>query len=359
MKKIKITFILTVLGMGGAEKIVSLIVNHLDRKKYQIQLILFHENEFNYMIKDDVEIFYTQTKRIRSSLFPILKILWNQKPDLVFSSYGEVNAYLAPFIPFFKNTKFIARETNVVSQHVTRPEIKFFYNFYKNFDRIICQSSDMFQDLEKNFGIKPLKMELIHNPVDFQNIETLLKGQSTPKEYFKNAKNVLAIGNLSARKGFDNLLRVFEFLKEENIHLHILGDGRDRDKLEDQKRKLKLDRVHFHGIRKNPFPYLKYADLFVLSSRYEGFPNVLLEAGACGTFSVANDCPGGIREIIQPNINGIYTRIDNLENFASVIWKNLKITHNSTNIKKAIYDRYNKEIILNEYESIFQDLLFS
>lgn len=72
----------------------------------------------------------------------------------------------------------------------------------------------------------------------------------------------------------------------------------------------------FHGVQKNPYPFLKFAGLFILSSRYEGFPNVLLEAGACGTYSLANNCKGGINEIIQPKINGEISDIENHEEFA-------------------------------------------
>ncbi|STC96218.1 UDP-D-galactose:(glucosyl)lipopolysaccharide-1,6-D-galactosyltransferase [Chryseobacterium carnipullorum] len=77
-----------------------------------------------------------------------------------------------------------------------------------------------------------------------------------------------------------------------------------------------LKNVIFHGRQDNPYKFLKFADLFILSSRYEGFPNVLLEAGACGTYSLANNCPGGINEIIQHQVNGEVADIEDYDNFS-------------------------------------------
>jgi hypothetical protein len=126
-------------------------------------------------LKDDVEIIDVNTERIRHSLKPIFREIYRRKPDIVFSGFGEVNAYLSLFIKVFPKTKFIARETNVVSQHVTRKEIKFFYNFYNNYHTIIAQSDDMKHDLMLNFKIKPSKIVKINNPVDFDFIDEKLK----------------------------------------------------------------------------------------------------------------------------------------------------------------------------------------
>lgn len=354
MKK-SILFILPDLNAGGAERIVTTIANHLPREKFSPSILLLRkEGLYLDFLQNDVEIIDIKTPRIRYALKPILKQIRKRKPDIVFSGFGEVNAYLSLFIKLFPKTKFIARETNVVSQHVTRREIRFFYKFYNNYNKIICQSDDMMNDLVENFKIKKDKLIKINNPVDFNFIEEKLENATKPESYREGFKNVIAIGNLSERKGFDNLLKVFVKLKQHKVLLHILGDGRDRELLHQMKQNLELENVIFHGVQKNPYPFLKFADLFVLSSRYEGFPNVLLEAGACGTYSLANNCKGGIHEIIQPKINGEISEIENHEVFAAKIVEILEQNHDSKAIKNSIQSRFSKEMILEKYFEVLE-----
>lgn len=358
MKKISILFILPDLETGGAERIVTTIANHLPRSTFEAKILLLR-NEGGYLefLKEDVEIIDIKTPRIRHSLRPILKEIRKRKPDIVFSGFGEVNAYLSLFIRFFTKTKFIARETNVVSKHVTRKEIRFFYKFYNYYDKIICQSDDMQNDLIENFKIKKEKLIKINNPVDFKFINEKLTISEKPETFKDDFKNIVAIGNLSSRKGFDNLLKVFNHLKNEKILLHILGDGRDKELLHQMKKDLGLENVIFHGQQKNPYQFLKFADLFILSSRYEGFPNVLLEAGACGTYSLANNCPGGITEIIQFGINGEISNIENHEEFAGKILTILEETHDQFAIINSISSRFSKENILDKYVNIFKEIV--
>ena len=357
MNKISILFILPDLETGGAERIVTTIANHLPRDKFEPKIMLLRKvGGYLEFLKDDVEIIDLKTPRIRHSLKPILEQIHKRKPDIVFSGFGEVNAYLALFIKIFPKVKFIARETNVVSKHVTRKEIRFFYKFYNNYHKIICQSDDMQNDLVENFKIKKEKLIKINNPVDFEFINNKLAISEKPETFTDDFKNVVAIGNLSFRKGFDNLLIVFSHLKNERILLHILGDGRDKVMLHQMKKDLGLENVIFHGQQKNPYQFLKYADLFILSSRYEGFPNVLLEAGACGIYSLANNCPGGITEIIQPGINGESSTIENHQEFADKILTVLKETHDQVAIKNSISIRFSKDFILEKYEDVFLEL---
>lgn len=351
-------FILPDLETGGAERIVTTIANHLSRDRFEPKILLLRKKGgYLSFLKEDVEIIDINTERIRHSLKPILSEIYRRKPDVVFSGFGEVNAYLSLFIKLFPKTKFIARETNVVSQHVTRKEIKFFYNFYNNYHRIIAQSDDMMKDLLKNFNINPNKIIKINNPVDFDFIDQKLAVSHKPESFKYNYKNVVAIGNLSARKGFDNLLKVFSRLKNENILLHILGDGKDKEVLHQMKSFLGLKNVIFHGRQENPYQFLKFADLFILSSRYEGFPNVLLEAGACGVYSLANNCPGGINEIIQPRINGEISDIENHEEFSQKIMNVLHEQHDKEAIRSSIRSRFSKNIILDKYEKVLLDVL--
>ncbi|MEY8760723.1 glycosyltransferase [Chryseobacterium tongliaoense] len=358
MKKISVIFILPDLETGGAERIVTTIANHLSRDRFEPKILLLRkQGGYLNLVKKDVEIIDLNTERIRHSLKPILGEIYRRKPDIVFSGFGEVNAYLSLFIKLFPRTKFIARETNVVSQHVTRKEIRFFYNFYNNYQRIIAQSDDMMKDLTKNFNVNSNKIVKINNPVDFDFIDEKLRNSAKPESFKYNFKNVVAIGNLSSRKGFDNLLKVFSRLKNENILLHILGDGKDREILHQMKDFLGLKHVFFHGRQDNPYQFLKYADLFILSSRYEGFPNVLLEAGACGTYSLANNCPGGINEIIQNRVNGEISDIDNHEDFSQKIMSILHQSYDKEAIKNSIKSRFSKNIILDKYEKVLMDLM--
>lgn len=356
MKK-SIIFILPDLETGGAERIITTIANHLPRDRFSPSILLLRkEGAYLDFLRPDVEIIDIQTPRIRHSLKPILLEIKRRKPDIVFSGFGEVNAYLSLFIKLFPKTKFIARETNVVSQHVTRKEIRFFYKFYNNYDRIIAQSNDMEVDLINNFGIRKQKLIKINNPVDIDFIEEKLKQSERPTEFSPQYKHVVAIGNLSARKGFDNLLKVFSRLKNQNILLHILGDGRDKEMLFQMKEMLGLDHVIFHGRKNNPYQYLKFADLFVLSSRYEGFPNVLLEAGTCGIYSLANNCPGGIDEIIIDQINGEIANIENYDDFAEKIKHAVHRNSSREDIKTSIKSRFSKDIIMKKYEELLWNL---
>ncbi len=351
----KIYFLLPGLTFGGAERVIFTLCNDLDRTEFEPTLVLFSREGIPLdLLKSDVQVVDLKIKRIRYAVFSVLQLIWREKPDIVFGGWGEVSALLSPFIPFFKRIKFVARETNVVSKHVTRKEIRFFYRFYHHFDKIIAQSDDMQMDLIENLNIQPEKIVKINNPVDVKLIENQMK--SDEKLFSDEFKNVVAIGNLSERKGFDLLLNVLEKLKDKPIKLYIVGDGRDNEKLAKQKEKLGLKNVEFTGTKQNPYPYLHQADLFVLSSRYEGFPNVLLEAGVCGTYALANDCQGGIKEIIRSGINGEIFPIENTEGFAERIIRLSDKKYDAEFIRESIESRFSKEKILEKYNQILSEL---
>jgi len=351
-----ILFILPDLNQGGAERVITTLCNELNRELFKPKLVQFKkEGYYLNNLKEDVEIHELNVSRIRYSIFKIIPLIIKLKPDIVFTGWGEISSFLSPLIPFFSKTKFITRETNVVSKHVKRKEILFFYKFYNNFHQIIAQSDDMKNDLIRNFNITEKKIIKINNPIDFDMINKM-KVKEFNFEYNKNYKNILAIGNLSPRKGFDLLLNVMNELKNESIHLTILGDGPFRDQLENQKEKLKLNNVTFKGKVDNPFSYLYNSDLFILSSRYEGFPNVLLEAGACGIYSLANDCPGGINEIIEEGINGEIFPIEDYKGFSSKIKEILYLNHDKQKIENSIYSRFSKEIIIKQYDFFLKNI---
>lgn len=353
----KILFILPSLEAGGAERIITIIANSLNQKEFEPVLVLF-EKKGVYLdhLKPHLRIVELNVSRIRFSIFKVIPVIRKEKPQIVFSGWGEISALLSPIVPFFKKTKFIARETNVVSQHVKRKEIRFLYRFYNNFHKIIAQSDDMRQDLIENIGVKATKITKINNPIDFDWINQKLAEPNSVQLNNPTYKQVVAIGNVSYRKGFDNLIKVFGHLKDDAIFLNILGDGPQTEAFKELAKQLGVSNIQFWGMQSNPFQFLKMADLFVLSSRHEGFPNVLLEAGACGVFALANNCKGGINEIIQIGVNGKISDIENHAAFANDLKQCLRNEQSATKIIESVKSRYEKSLILKQYQRLFDSL---
>jgi glycosyltransferase involved in cell wall biosynthesis len=146
------------------------------------------------------------------------------------------------------------------------------------------------------------RVEIIPNPVlRFPHNKDLLEGSL-------GARSLIAVGRLGREKGFDLLLQAFANLKDAYPEwtLTILGEGALRKELEALGKQLGLsNRLHFLGQVKNPYDYLQQADIFILPSRFEGFPNALCEAMACGLPVIATDCPSGPSEIVRHGIDGI------------------------------------------------------
>lgn len=340
------------LHIGGAEKNLCFIINNLDINNFIVKLILLSkEGELLKFIIPDIEIIDLGINRIRYSIFKIFNFINLLKPDIVFCNYSELNILIAPFIIFY-NIKFIARETNIVSKHVNNKFIRFLYIFYSNFDKIIVQSNDMQNDLKNNLKIRDNKIIKINNPAFIFKHTKLSK----PVCFFKNKKNILSIGNLHFRKGYDYAIKIFEYLKYYNIHLFIIGDGPERKKLFDLCDVLKLNNITFLGFIKHPYSYIKYADLFLLPSRYEGFPNVVLEAGFFGIPSLCNNCKGGINEIIINNINGYISNICDVGIFSNVLINMLNKKFNKKIIKSIILNKFNYNTIINKYNNLFNNI---
>ncbi len=164
----------------------------------------------------------------------------------------------------------------------------------------------MRDDLVGHFGLLQDKAVVINNPVDVQYIrqlaaETLVTGFEQESSEGKDSLiNLLAVGRLVPQKGFDLLIESLALCRDPRLRLTLLGEGPMREELEVLAHsKGVAGQVRFAGFQKNPYPFFAQADVFVLSSRFEGFPNVILEALACGTPVIATPAPGGIKEILE------------------------------------------------------------
>lgn len=305
----KVLLILPSLRGGGAERVMVTLLKYLDRNKFDLHLALISkEGPYLAEVPDDVPVYDLEAKRVRYAFIPMLKLIRQLKPDIVFSTLGHLNIALIMLkILMPSHTRLIVREANTVSEIVklsSKPWLwKFFYKtMYKRADLIVCQSDYMKQDLIENFKVPEQKAIRIYNPVDIDTIRKKANLGENPFLHSPTSPNIVAIGRLVYQKGFDRLLQAMpQLLKEKpNAKLWILGEGPLEEELKEQCIRLGIvEKVEFVGFQKNPYVWLKHADLFVLSSYYEGLPNVLLEAIACECPVVVVDHPGGTREIMD------------------------------------------------------------
>lgn len=353
----KIYFILPTFGGGGAEKVALYLLNNLNLNNFDLSIVVIYKNKGEYLkeLRNEVKKIFLEKDKIRYSIFSLYKILKKEKPDIIINFSFELMVLIGIFIiPFLKNIYFINRQINILSKY----NFNFFKKFllkiaYKNFDKIITQSKDMTEDLLKNINISKGKIVEINNPVDIEKIEKL-SNENIQIEFDKNSKNLLCVGRLVPQKGFDLIIQIMSLLNK-NIKLYIIGDGNEKENLLKLIKKLKLEKqVFLLGRKSNPYMYMKRADLFILSSRFEGFPNVLLEANVCGCYAICNNSLGGINEIIRKNINGSILDFNNKNLVAKTIEKSLFLSKDKNMIRKSIEDRYSLNKIINKYEELLK-----
>ena len=359
MKK-KILFIMPTFNSAGAERVTSNIINNIDRERFNVELMIVKEGEYEFLknIKSDVLIRKLNCKKsLKFSLISIFKEILDSNPQTIFIGTGHLAVLLSPFVPFFSKYKWIVRETNFVSSNAKNGFVKFIYRyFFSNFDIVIAQCEDMKNNLCKKFGINDKKVTVINNPVDTDYIDRQINDYE--EVVFTDKINLVACGRLTWQKGFENLILDFsKFKKLNNYHLTIIGkgEGDERDTTDLLKRLVidynLSDHVTFLGHKNNVYPWLMSADLFILSSLFEGFPNILLETIYCGCPVISNDCPGGIKDIILDGYNGlVYKSGVNLE---CMVLRAEEIDRtNKSNFSNYIRNKFGVRKIIKEYEDI-------
>ncbi len=357
---ITILFFLPSLNGGGAERVVLTLLRHLDRTQFLPKLVLLEKSgRYLDQIPDDVAVIDLNVSKARYSIFKVFPLIRREKPDIVFTTLAHLNLMIAPLIPLFGGkTRFIARESNTVSvrnKDENYPAVFdwLYRNIYRFYDTIITQAAYMKRDLEEHYAIDPSKMVVIYNPVDADTI--LQKAKASTTQLPKNRYNLLAVGRLDHEKGFDMLIEIMTKL-DKRYHLTILGEGAHKEMLQELIKRTGLDkRVKLAGFVQNPYPYMQKADLLVLPSRYEGLPNVVLEANVCGTPVVAFDAPGGTAEIINHGENGFLVPAFDTDAFARTVEKASACRFDTEAITRHTTDRYGADKIIQIYEALFSE----
>lgn len=353
-----IVFILPNFVSGGAERVFINLLKEFDRSRFYLHLLVVDPTgPFSRLIPDDITFHGLGYKKVSRAIPAIIAALKKINPDIILSTLDHLNLTLLLVKPLLPNkTLLFLRECNLTSNNLaTGFKNLVFRNLKKrllNFaDKIICPANAIKDDLQLNFGIKPEKMVTIYNPVPVEEIRANLqrKDHDKPSSIYK----IVAAGTLEYRKGFDLLLNVTSKIvrTHPNIHLTILGDGPEKENLRRQILSLNLsDNVTLEGYQNNPYIYFSNADLFVLSSRFEGLPNVVLESLACGTPVVAFNCPGGIDEIIVNDSQGVIVPENDVHALSCAIEKQIRSPKNDRS--SLLPDRFDIKSVVPAYEEL-------
>ena len=302
-----ILFLIPTLTGGGAERVIVTLLTHLDRSRFKpiLAVVDLRGAAFRDDIPPDVELVDLQASRVLNALPSIVGLIWRRRPDVVLSTLGHLNLALSMVRPLFpRGLRTVARESSVVSENLVSsrfPRIwsMLYRRFYKKHDLVVCQSQHMHDDLTRSFGFPARRSVIIHNPVDMEKIRSNARAPVDHPAFLTGDTVFVAAGRLEPEKGFDLLVQAMALLPQIRAQLVILGEGRLEGELRTLAKRHGIEgRIHFAGFQKNPFAWFAKADAFVLSSRYEGFPNVVLEALACGTPVIATPAPGGVHELL-------------------------------------------------------------
>ncbi len=322
----KILIILSSFNIGGSERYLISLSNFLSKKHNVFVYSISKSGPLRGELATAIKVIQKNRAGSFSAVVHLSRTITNISPDVILSSQTHVNVItmFANFMAFGIGRIVVLREASTPSKNLrfnkqlglatTKAHIilllgKIIYRFA---DIILVPSEHVLTDCVEKLGVPPEKLLLNVNPLDLKTITKLSKKGVDDYVFDYESINFIFVGRLSDSKNIFRLLTAFQKLISHNVssNLLIIGDGEERSRLEDHASKLGIsDRVWFAGYRSNPFPYMARANFFVITSFYEGFPNVLLQA-----FALRKVC------IVTPFISDLVKYKKNLiiaENFRS------------------------------------------
>lgn len=335
----KITLLISSLVGGGAEGVCVNVANGLAEFGWQVDLVILHTNNAAYLerVSPKVNLVVLGVNHARNALLPLLRYIRKHKPAklLVFNYELAVIAVMLRSV-FRFTTKIIARNINTISQKrkqhtglwrklVVKPLID---RFYGKCDHIINQCQAMRDDLVSVFPHLADKTSVIYNPVA-KYVEDYAKAHDLTQVVKQDY--LLCVSRLEKQKAFHYAIEGFAGIANDfpNLRLKIVGQGSLEQSLKQCAQDFGVaDRVDFEGFQADMIPYYLHAKATLLTSLYEGFPNVLIESITLGTPVVAFDCPSGPSEIIQDGVNGFLVGYQVVEDFKSKLEKLINSSFN-------------------------------
>lgn len=365
----KVLFLIPTLAHGGAEKVLVNLVNNLDQNKYDITVhVIFDGGVNKEFLKQHIHYKYMFKKIFRGSarVFSLMSPKFLYK-HLVKDEYDIVVSYLegatARIACGCKSKKISWIHIEMLDEKAftvgfkSRQEALKYYN---SFDYNVCVSNTV-KDKFCAFGVNKDKTIVIYNTNEDREIKEKSKEEVDDICFDKNRINLVSVGKLVPSKGYDRLLRIHnKLIKEGNlIHTYILGIGEYKKKFDKFIQENDLnDSFTLVGYKKNPYKYVKKCDLYVCSSRREGFSTAVTESLIVGTPVISTECSGAVELLGENNEYGVVVEnnekslYEGLKNLLSDK-KKIKYYHEQA-VKRAEF--FKKETRVHEVEELFESL---
>ena len=309
---------------GGVEKNLILIANYISKFRDNVQIITFDDN-FNKFFNKKILIKnaikknqkkYSKYYKYFFCLCILVKEYFNDKNFVLFSFQANIYALI---LSYFLNFKILSRSNSSPSGW----NKNFFKNlifkfFFKRADCIIVNSKEFQKEFKKKFKINT---NLIYNPLNKKEILKKSNFKIKNKIFKKGFLKIINIARFTDQKDHSTLIEAIKIIsKKIRFELIIIGYGSNKLNIQNKINKYKLKKnIRIINYKTNPFPYLKASELFILSSKYEGLPNVILEAQTLKKYVISTDCPTGPREILLNGKIGSLFEVGDYKNLAKLI----------------------------------------
>ncbi|WP_391202993.1 glycosyltransferase [Psychrobacillus sp. L4] len=363
----KVLFLIYQLRGGGAEKVLVDIVNHMDKKKYDITVMTVVDcSKDKHLLQEDIKYKYIFKGYLKyDRLF--FKLMKSATPKFLYSLFikekYDIEISAIEGIP----SKIISGCNNITSKkiaviHADCESIAWpsgrYKNFkqeeasYRSFDKLIFVSTNTQKKFLNKYNIEKNKAIPIHNPFDINHI--IKKSQEEITDYKKEDYLFVSVGRLEKVKGYDRLIDAFcEVFKEyPQVRLLIVGDGTERNKLMKKINQMEMrNNILLLGYRENPYKYINLCDAYICSSRSEGLSSSVIEALVINKPIITTDC-GGMTEILLNNRCGLIVP----NNTISIIHGMKEILKNKNSLIKKMHIEQNKRMSEFSFEKYFEKL---